>query len=102
MTHRSLVSMLVVVALLAGACGDEPSELARVGPDSRSEVFEAPGPWHVEATADGYCAVVVFAEPGDERLTGGWGLETFQVSVEGAGRFVIQTSGCVSATAVSD
>lgn len=108
-TLRFLAASLALALL--GACGgrtehegtsNPPPPLARIGADMRSEPFTTSGPWHVAATANGYCAVTVFTEPGGEAITARWSDAGFTIHLDDGGRFSLAASGCTSVEARPD
>lgn len=100
MNHQTTRIVLAALISAAVACGGgDDGVLVRVGPDSRSAPFVASVPFQVAARADGYCAVVVLAEPSGDRVTANWSERGFVLSVEEAGRYSIATSDCISVEA---
>lgn len=106
MTHRS--ALILTLALLTAACGASDSvenqgvDLIQIGPDERSETFEAPGPWRVVTATQEYCAVSVLEQPSGDTVASQWAESGFVIDVEQSGRFSLASSGCDSVRAVLD
>lgn len=78
------------------------ASLVSIGGDDTSESFDAPNSWRVEATTTDFCLVKVIRDADGSTAEIKSGESDFTIQIREAGRFYVETSGCLEAVATEN